>query len=377
MPMRIILHTGGAAGALVLFLAGLLAAGCGMIADKDRIVIARAGGENITRGDLFRIIREMDDRERPNIRNKGDLLRVLNAHLDEQIKLPLGRELDASLAPEERERYLALAREQVFRENEEMNYRAVYAMEPPADGQPTPAMQAYNISVLGLRNMKDLIDDQVDTLFEKLMAELALMRLAEQALEAGELDLDRDDLIIEYELRREEFRQYEWIKFDAIRFPNSREGAVAAAQLREQAAMGGTFDAVLERVAGEMPDRVMLSQEIEHNTDDAKFADFWRDVAGAKPGSVLGPVFLPEHQGIAVHGDQMVSKTVPSAFLTVKVLDHRPAETLTLDQVLARPDTLRSLAMPVAQAVMMEKLREQRGVEIYEDRLPDIGALGS
>lgn len=371
------MRTAGLLGALAPALAILLAAGCGMIADKDRIVVARLGGENITRGDLYHIIREMDDKDRPNIRNKGDLLRVLNAHIDERIKLPLGRELDASLPEAERERYVALAREQVFRDNEEMNYRAVYAMQPPADGQPTPAMQAYNISVQGLRNMKDLIDDQVDALYEKLLAELALMRLAEQALEAGELELNREDLAIEYELRREEFRQFEWIKFDAIRFPNTRDGAVAAAQLREQAAAGAVFDAVLERVARDAPDRMMLSQEIEHNTGDSKFADFWRDVAGARPGSVLGPVFLPEHQGIAVHGEQMVATEVPAAFLALKVLDHRPAENLTLDQVLARPDALRKLAMPVAQAVMMEKLREEQGVEIYEDRLPDVGALGS
>jgi len=68
-----------------------------MIADKDRIKIARIKDEYITRGDLSKVIREMPDAERPEIRTKGDMLRVLNKHIDERIKLPLGTEVEREM----------------------------------------------------------------------------------------------------------------------------------------------------------------------------------------------------------------------------------------------------------------------------------------
>src|SRR6056297_564145 len=56
--------------AAALTLAALAtAAGCGSIADKDRIRVARLDDTYITRGDLKELISDMPDKERPNIRN--------------------------------------------------------------------------------------------------------------------------------------------------------------------------------------------------------------------------------------------------------------------------------------------------------------------
>ena len=71
----------------------LLFAGCGQITDKDRIKVAKIGDKYITRGEIFRIIRDMPDTQRPMIRNRSDLLRVLNQYIDSRIKLPLGQHL--------------------------------------------------------------------------------------------------------------------------------------------------------------------------------------------------------------------------------------------------------------------------------------------
>ena len=78
---------------LACLLALALAMGCGMIADKDRIKVAKINDRYITRGDLYKVIREMPDAER-DIRTKGDMLRVLNRHIDELIKLPLSQEVE-------------------------------------------------------------------------------------------------------------------------------------------------------------------------------------------------------------------------------------------------------------------------------------------
>ncbi|MFP4501761.1 MAG: hypothetical protein ACLFTT_12225 [Candidatus Hydrogenedentota bacterium] len=354
----------------------LLAAGCGFIADKDRIVVARMGDETITRGDLFRVIREMPDKERPIIRNKGDLLRALNQYIDDEIKGPMGRELRDELSEEQMAPLRARAREQVFQENEDLDYRQIYAMEVPADGQATPAMEAYDISARGLRNMKDLIEDRTDIVLEDLLGELAVTRRAFEALEAGEITLDEEEIEAEFALRREDFQSHEWIKFRAIRFPSSKEGSSAAAKLVSETETNAAFEAAFERVAASEPQRVMRDREIENNPDVDKFAPFWRAVHGCEAGDLLAPVFLPEHEMVEMRGDQRRVVTVPAAFLALEVIDHQAAASLSLEQVLARQDTAQDLLSPLLYAQMIEHLREVQGVEIYEEQLPDVTMLG-
>jgi hypothetical protein len=56
---------------------------------------------------------------------------------------------------------------------------------------------------------------------------------------------------------------------------------------------------------------------------------------------------------------------MPSAYIIFKVLEQRPESTLTLEE--ATP----MLAPPILVARKMAQLREEHGVEIYEDKLPD------
>ena len=119
--------------------------GCGQITDKDRIRIAKIGDRYITRGDLYKIIRDMPDTERPLIRTQSDLLRVLNTHIDSRIKLPLGKKLAAEgKVSVDREQ----ARERVFVESgdEEEQLRAMWQMEVPQAGVVTPMMKLYGLT---------------------------------------------------------------------------------------------------------------------------------------------------------------------------------------------------------------------------------------
>jgi hypothetical protein len=346
-----------------------MAAGCGAIADKERIVIATLDGAPITRGDLFEVIRNMDDAARPNIRNRGDLLRVLNAYIDRQVKKPLGKELDEKLPEEQKEQLMAQAREQVFLENEDKNYRQVYAMEPPADGKATPAMESYNITVNGLLNMKALIDDMAEVRYEINLGDYAVDLRAVEAFRAGEIAATPDELRNEYTFRKEEFQTFEWMEFQAIRFPASDDGAAAAAQLRQKLAAGAPFEEAFNEALQEDPQKVLIS-EIENNPTLTRFQSFWRNASGAKKGEIVGPVFLPAYtQQVQMKSGEVANVQMPDAFLVLEVLDHRPARIMTIEEA------QNQLLPPILHVKMLERLREERGVEIYPDQLPDVTAL--
>lgn len=350
--------------------AAFMAAGCGMIADKERIVIATIDGAPITRGDLYEVIRNMDDAVRPSIRNRGDLLRVLNAYIDRQIKRPLGRELEAKLPEEQQAQFMAQALERVFMEHEDKNYRQVYALEPPADGKATPAMESYNITVNGLINMKALIDDMAEVRYEIILGDLAVDVRAVEAFQAGEIAATPEELRNEYAFRKEEFQTFEWMEFRAIRFPAGDEGAAAAARLRQALAAGGTFEDAFNEAMQEDPQRVLIS-EIENNPALARFQSFWRNASGASAGEIVGPVFLPAYtQQLQMKSGEVANVQMPDAFLVLEVLDHRPARTMTIEEAQQR------LLPPILHVKMLERLREERGVEIYPGQLPDVAALG-
>lgn len=349
--------------------AGCLGAGCGYIADKDRIVVAELDGRRISRGELYQIIREMPDNERPEIRNRGDLLRVLNSYVDEQIKIPLGKELNQKLDEAYRQALRAQAREEVFRLNEDYNFRAIYAMAIPADGQATPAMQDMNITARGMQNMKDLIENNTDIVYEKMLGNFAVEARGLQALRDGQLAIPEEDVKREYDLRKGEFMSYEWMKFRGIRFMSTPEGIAECAQVRQRIEQGEPFDALFTEYAAK-DTRFVVESEIENNPALEKFRGFWENSSGAEPGAIIGPVYLPSYtQSIEETSGKITNVQMPDTYLVLQVVERRPPRPMSLDE--ARP----TLVMPLATARMMEQLREEHGVIIYENMLPDISAF--
>ena len=78
----------------VAALAVLWGTGCGMIADKGRIRVAKIDDDYITRDDLDEVIYETPGEERPEIRSRSDLLVVLQTHIDTLIKWELAQQLE-------------------------------------------------------------------------------------------------------------------------------------------------------------------------------------------------------------------------------------------------------------------------------------------
>ena len=352
--MTVDLRFWGRATACAVLLA--LGAGCGLIADKDRIKIAKVDDEYITRGDLFKVIREMPDDERPIIRNKGDMLRVLNAYIDGAIKTPLGEaaELETGKTLVSRE----AAMQRYFKEHEEDNYAAIYEIEDA---------RAIGMSEAQLDVAKQQIDLGVDRVLDKLRGDAAVAYRAAAALKEGTLVLDDADFEQEYRVRKGELKKLEWMSFQALRFPTGMPGSeTLAASVRKRVDAGEMFDAIRDEYAAKNPDLVVES-EIENNPGLAKFRGFWVNASGCKQGDIIGPVYLPSYQamaGVDEEGRRRV-KNMPATYLVLKVLEHRPETTLELEQ--AKPALLPTILL----AKMMEQLREEHGVEIYEDKLPD------
>lgn len=354
----------------LLLVAGvLMMSGCGQITDKDRIRIAKIDDRYITRGDLFKLIREMPDTERPMIRSRGDLLRVLNDYIDTRVKLPLGKKLAAEgKVSVDREQ----AREQYFRESgdQEEQLRAMWRMEVPKSGEITPMMELYGLTPELLQFNKDNIEEETDRTVEKLQAEQAVEYLAVEAVKAGKITIDEQEIQRDYGFMKDELVTFEELQFVGIRFvADDPEAATKAAGVRDRIVAGESFDALAAEydAKGAAEGRQYVFQSgIMNNPALEKFRGFWAAASGAEPGSVIGPVYLPVYQQVA-RDNEGHTKTMdmPAAYIIFKVLEHKPAGVLDYEQ--AKPFVVK----PLLISKMMHLLRDERGVEVYQDKLPD------
>ena len=361
--------------AMPLILAGI-SAGCGRMVDKDRIRVAKIGQKYLTRGDLFKLLREMPDDERPAIRNRGDLLRLLNQYIDEQIKIPLGRQL-------EQEGKINIpfeaALEAFFQSkpSEESFLRNMWAMEIPKDGQMTPLMKIYDMTPERLQFQKDYIRDEAERMRSRMLGDAAVEYLAAQAFRSGELSVDEETLRQEYRIQQNTLKIPEMVRFQAIRFdagqPDASEQAMA---VRRRLDGGESFDQLFDeyRKKTETDKKLYIMEaEMRHAQDTAdRFRGLWEHVSGAESGTIVGPLFLPDFPRIATVDGKQVRQIVPSCYVVLRVQEYKPEADMPFD--MARP----ILTRPILIAKMMEKLRREKGVEIYEDALPEVGqAMGS
>ena len=340
-------------------------AGCGYIADKDRIKIGKLKDRFITRGDLAKYIRDMPDDERPIIRNRGDLLRVLNQYIDEQIKVPLAEEIAQQL--ESQGKILVarqVAQQKYFQQHSEDNYAEMYFAKSP---------EAVGITQVELDGKKQQIDVAIDQLWEKLKGDSAVAYRALEMFKQGTLTISDAEYEQEYRLRKDDLKKLEWIRFWAFSFPADMPNSeAAAAAVRKRLDAGETFDALMQEYAVKMPQFVQPAAEIENNPSLSKFQSFWNAASGSQKGDILGPVFLPEFQIMAAsdpQGQKRV-KDMPAVYMILQVLDHQPETTMTLDEA------KKTIGPNILIAKTMEQLRQENGVEIYNKSLEDPAMFG-
>ncbi len=352
-----------------------LVSACGRIGDPETIKIAKIDKEYITREDLYRILREMDDRERPKIISRGDFLRVLNQYIDQRIKIPLGKKLlEEGKITLDRE----IAREQFFRSagDEQEQLRSIWNIPIPEGDAVTPLMEVYNLTPASLRAMKEYIEQETDKIYEQLLGDQAIAYLVTEDIKAGKLNITQEELGREYNLRKDSYHVYESIKFRGIFVPTSIPNAAKlCAEYRSQIDAGKDFDKLIDElllqkestvIAPEIKDIKVIESEIENNPASARFRGFWSVAENAEVGTILGPVYLPEFQRV-VRSDTgaMDTQIMPDSYVVLKVLEHHPERTPTIDEV------KHLLAPPILIAKKMEELRKLHNVEIYEDKIPE------
>lgn len=349
-----------------ILLGGAIFTGCGEIINTDRHVVATLNGKNITRGELESHIYDMPDDERPIIRSKRDYLRVLNQYIDRKIKIPLGQQManDGQITIDRE-----LAREQFFKSSgdEEEQYRHMWSIPVPKPGEESELMKVYNLTAEDISRMKEVIELETDQIVETMQGEAAVQRLAGEAFQAGELTLDPEALRLEYEVQKDQLKTFEGITFLGLQFQAADpQSSAEATKVRERLDNGEDFDAVLNEYLAR-DSRLGIESEIENNPSVTRFQTFWEQTSGAKEGAIVGPIYMPEYTRMRpANNGQMVQEAVPASYLVFRVTEHREARTLTIEE--ATP----VLARPIAYAAMMEKLREQHGVEIFEDKLPNV-----
>ncbi|MCX8065576.1 MAG: peptidyl-prolyl cis-trans isomerase [Candidatus Hydrogenedentes bacterium] len=353
---------------------------CGKLGDPDTIKIARIDNEYITRGDLYKILREMDDKERPKISNRGDYLRVLNQYIDQRIKIPLGKKLaEEGKITLDRE----VAREHFFRQSgdEEQQLRDIWAMPIPEGDTITPLMQVYNLTPATLRAMKEYIEQETDKIYEKLLGEQAIAHLVAEDVKAGNIKVTKEELEREYNLKKDNFHIYERIKFRGIFVPTSvPQASKIASEYRKEIDNGKDFDSLIKEILSQKDSLLALPElnqvkiiesEIENNPNSARFRGFWSVAENAQPNDILGPVYLPEFRRLAQdEKGNPRAEIMPDSYVVLKVLEREPERTPTIDEV------KHLLAPPILIAKKMEELRALHQVEIYEENLPDPSSSG-
>jgi hypothetical protein len=342
----------------------LIATGCGMIADKNNIRVAVLDGENITRGELNDYIRAFPENERPQIANQGDLMMVLNRMIDERIKASLvaeqGDSVPSTISRDQ-------MREQFFKSlgDEQEQYRAVWNMEIPADGQATPLMEVYGLTADSLRQMKEFIESRTEAMYQRTRGDEIVAMLVADALQKGEIKPDEKALELEYKFRAADLKRPEMVTITALRFEASQAGAAEAAQVRTAIDAGATFDSYLTQMQQKNP-ALVFQGSLRHERGKNNLEGFWTQASGATAGTLLGPLFMPETQQVAISPDgKQRQVTSPPSYIVCRIDAREDERTMTLQEAVP------IIGPPLLIADMVRKLREQHGVQVFEENLSD------
>ena len=331
----------------------LFGTGCGWLADKERIPVARIGDEVIRREDLTRVLRRMLPEDRPFIRTRSDLLRVLENHIDGEIKQRL---LAATQLETEVPRELAAA----YFDASHPEYRAAMNLEQAQElGLGQGEIEYY-------RSEREI---RIDRIHEEMRGEAAVRQRIRKETESGELSVTDEEYMREYEYRKDQLRNYETVTFEGLVFPQAAPGAAnLAANARNRILSGELVDDIAAEYAA-AGTAIPMSSALERNPDPRmapKFASFWQAATGASQGEVVGPVFISGWE-IARRGPdgEAQSTVLPDSFLVCLITKAEPETPMTFEEA------KRVLEPDILYAKMIRMLREENGVEVYEESLPD------
>ena len=348
-------------GLVLIALAGI-ATGCGMIADKDRIVIATLDGNNVTRGDFAAILRNMTDEDRPLIQNKNDFRHALNDYLDGEVKSGLAKKLRAEKkisVPRE------VSREAYFKAFPE--YRTIYETRDSNES----LVEDLGITEGDLVAVRAEIEFGIDDIEEKLLREEAVRYVVNEAVRDGTLVISDEEFQREFKLVGADIKRLETIEFQAILIPETQPEALReAGDIRRRLGSGEPFESIAEKYRSQSP-RYILESVLQNDPTSTKFRAIWDAVSSRGEGDIVGPTFLPSFEQVSEGPTgRTQSRVMPNSYIVMRILNHTPESEMTWEE--ARPDLTPGLRV----RKMLDRLREEHGVQVFEKNLPDPSGFG-
>lgn len=336
--------------------------GCGMIADKDRIVIATLDGNNITRGDFAEILRKMTDEDRPFIQNKADFLDALNDYIDDRIKSSLSEKL-------QKERKISISREvssAVYFESFP-EYRQIYE----GRGAGESLVETMGVSEGELVALRAEIEFGIDDVENKLLREEALRYTVDEAVREGSLEILDEEFQRAFEASGTGLKRLEMIEFQAILIPEKQPEALReAGDIRRRLDAGESFELIAEKYRSKNPASI-LEATLQNDSESMKFRAIWEAVSSRGERDIVGPVFLPSFEQVrGGSAGRTQSTAMPNSYIVIKILSHTPESEMTWQE--ARSD----LRPGLRARKMLDRLRDERGVEVFEKHLPDPSGFG-
>lgn len=324
-------------------------AGCGYIADKDRIRIATLDGKAITRGDLTKILHDMDAEERPTIKTRGDLLKALQNSIDTRLKQELAKTLKDQ------------GKIHVPRELAER----LYLIKHPEQIGMMSNPEEYNLTPRDIEFMKQERELGIDEALAALEAEQAVAFRIEEAMKSGLIQIQDEEYQREYESRKHELKHYEKVGFRGVFVPASNPDANSiAASMVGRLHAGESIEVVAAAYADAKAD--ILEAQLSNDPRNQKFAGFWQQAAETRPGDIVGPVFIQGwERGRADAQGKLISERLPDSMLVAQIVEEIPETQKTLEE---SKETLTPL---ILYAKVMDQLRKEHGVSIFEESLPD------
>ena len=340
-----------AGSALVAFLLAYTLAACGNIVDKDRIRIAKVGATYITRGDLYKFLRLMSPEERPHINNRGDLLKVLEKYIDDELQKQV---LAAAMA------------EGKIQAPPEDKLAEFYDAQHPEMSISVEQLEEFGMNQADYEALQQRRQKGIDELKEGVMRREAVIQAVAEAVQSEEITITPEEYQAEYEMRKSELLNPERATFRALIFPvQMPDAGPNSAEARRRLVKGDPWDEVAKSFVDAR--KAIPLQTTFVNTGQPKFQSFWEQASGTQKGRVLGPMIIEDWEMMTPGDAGDAQSTSLTGYLVAEVLEIHPPSQKTLEEAEA------DLAPAIFFVKFMKTLREKSGVEIYEDYLPEPG----
>lgn len=339
---------GVAIAALVLL---ALASSCGMIADKDRIKIATLNGKPITRGDFDKVLRDMSPKERPLIRTKGDLLTAVQNYLDKCVRYENAEQL--------------VADKKIFVRRDLAE--AILRVREPELFVDIQNPEDYKMKQEDMKYLEEDRQIRIDEMLKELEAEQGVLYRIDEAIQNSTITITEDEYKTEFDLRSAELMHPERLEFTGVLIPGATEEARAASVKAAQQLRAGTPPDDVVKEFADLKAQI-IQAELANDPTKTKFAPFWQQAAGAQPGGVIGPIPIQGWTEATQDAQGKVTeRPYPNGMLVCLITGRTEPTPKTLEE--AKPE----LQHGILYGKVMEQLRKENGVQIFEDKLSDPG----